>query len=285
MKKAGNYLLTAVPLIAGLAIQIVCSVAASMLYGFYHGIQAAASGNQEAVSQSAILEGYSSIILYVLIISQIAAFIVFGIWYKKQNKGREVRHLTQVVHGRTIGNIVFLGIGLQLFTSLFMQVIYRIAPNALNEYADLVETVGIGQANAVSLLATVVLAPIVEEIMFRGVTMRLARKAGAGFLVANLIQAVAFGIYHFNLVQGIYATVLGLVLGYVAYRYDSIYPSILMHLVYNFAATILNALAEFLPDTIVTMVVMVIVMAGTTVIGIWFMKTDKKVVKDKEVIL
>ncbi|MDE6608900.1 MAG: hypothetical protein K2K54_14290, partial [Lachnospiraceae bacterium] len=170
MKKAGNYLLTAVPLIAGLVIQLACSLAAGLLYGIYYGIQAAAGGNQETVSQSAILEGYSSIILYVLILSQIIAFIVFGIWYKKQNKGREAKHLTQVIHVRTIGNIVFLGIGLQLFTSLFMQVIYMISPNALDEYAALVETVGIGQANVISMLATVVLAPIVEEIMFRGVT-------------------------------------------------------------------------------------------------------------------
>lgn len=276
MKKAGNYLLTVVPLIAGLAIQIVCSVAASMLYGFYYGIQAAASGNQEAVSQSAILEGYSSIILYVLIISQIAAFIVFGIWYKKQNKGREVKHLTQVVHVKTVGSIVFLGIGLQLFTNFFMQVIYMLAPNALEEYTALVETVGIGQANVVSLLATVIMAPIVEEIMFRGVTMQLAGKAGAGFFLANLIQAVAFGIYHFNWIQGIYTTLLGLVLGYVAYRYDSIYPSILLHLAYNFAATILSALAEILPDTVMTQAGIMVVMLATTWAGIWFLKTDRR---------
>ena len=275
MKKVGNYLLTAIPLIAGLAIQMSVSMTASLLYGIYYGIQAA-NGDKEAMSQRAILEGYNSIILYVLILSQIIAFIVFGIWYKQQNRGSKVKHLTQVIHVKTVGSIVFLGIGLQLFTNLLMQIIYMIAPSALDEYAALVETVGIGQANVVSLLATVILAPIVEEIMFRGVTMQLAGKAGAGFLLANLIQAVAFGIYHFNLIQGIYATILGLVLGYVAYKYDSIYPSILLHLAYNFAATILSASAEFLPDTMATQVGILVVMLGTTWIGIWFLKTDRR---------
>lgn len=274
MKKAGNYLLTAVPLIAGLLIQIVCSAAASLLYGIYYGIQASARG--EAASQSDILAGYNSITIYILIISQIIAFLVFGIWYKQQNRGREKKHLTEVIHGKTIGSIVFLAIGLQLFTNLFMQIVYVISPAIMNEYAALVETVGIGQANVVSMLATVILAPIVEEIMFRGVTMRLAGKAGAGFLVANLIQAVAFGIYHFNLVQGIYATVLGLVLGYVAYKYDSIYPSILLHLAYNLAATLLGALAGVLPDTIVTQVVLMVIMLVTALFGIWFLKEDRR---------
>ena len=157
-----------------------------------------------------------------------------------------------------------------------MQIIYVISPGIMNEYAALVETVGIGQANVVSMLATVILAPIVEEIMFRGVTMRLAGKAGAGFLVANLIQAVAFGIYHFNLVQGIYATVLGLVLGYVAYKYDSIFPSILLHLVYNLVATLLGALAGVLPDTIVTQIVLIVIMLAAALFGIWLLKEDRK---------
>jgi len=275
MKKIGSYLLTAVPMIAGLGIQMICSVIASLLYGIYYGWQAAASGDTGAMTQSAILEGYNSIVLYILILSQLISLLVFGIWYKQQNRGMTVKHLTQVIHIKTIGSIVFLGIGLQLFTNLFMQAVYMIMPGALEEYAALVETVGIGQANVVSLLATVILAPIVEEIMFRGVTMRLARKAGAGFIVANLIQAVAFGIYHFNWIQGIYATVLGLVLGYVAYKYDSIYPSILLHLAYNFAATILSASAEALPDTIVTQVMIIVIMLVTILIGIWFLKTDQ----------
>jgi len=276
MKKVGNYLLTAVPLLAGLAIQMACSMTASLLYGIYYGIQAAAGGDKAAMSQSAILEGYNSIILYVLILSQIIAFIVFVIWYRQQNRGRERKRLTQVIHVKTLGCVVFLGIGLQLFTNLFMQIIYMLAPGAMEEYTALVETVGIGQANVISLLATVVLAPIVEEIMFRGVTMRLAQKAGAGFFAANLIQAVAFGIYHFNWIQGIYATVLGLVLGYVVYKYDSIYPSILLHFAYNFAATILSASAEGLPDTMATQVLIMVVMLVTTFIGILFLKADKK---------
>ena len=275
MRKIGDYLLTAVPLIAGLGIQIICSMTASLLYGIYYGVRAASGTDAAGVSHNAILAGYNSIVIYVLILSQIIAFIVFGIWYSQQNRGREIRSLTQAVHVKTLESIVFLGIGLQLLTNLFMQAVYLLAPAALEQYSRLVETVGIGQTNMTSLLATVILAPVVEEIMFRGVTMRLARKAGAGFIIANLIQAVAFGIYHLNWIQGVYAMFLGLVLGYMAYRYDSIYPSILLHLAYNFSATLVGAAAEGIPDSIITQIVIVVVTVVTIYFGIRFLKEDR----------
>ncbi len=276
MKKAGNYLLTAVPLIAGLGIQMICSTLASLIYGIYYGMRAMADGDKGAMTQDAILGGFNSIILYVLILSQLVALLVFGIWYRHQNRGREKKRLTQVVHVKTLGGILFLGIGLQLFTNLFLQIAYMLIPDALEQYAALVETVGIGQANVVSVLATVILAPIVEEIMFRGITFRIAKRAGAGFLLANLIQAGAFGIYHFNLIQGIYAAMLGFVLGYVTEKYDSVYPSVLLHLAYNFAATILSAVAAVLPENAGTQVMIMVVMAATTLQGIWFFYSDRQ---------
>jgi hypothetical protein len=38
------------------------------------------------------------------------------------------------------------------------------------------------------------------------------------FWVANILQAVLFGIYHMNPLQGIYAFFIGLFLGYVCHK-------------------------------------------------------------------
>lgn len=268
MKKKGNYLLTAVPLFVGLGIQMTCSMMAGRLYPAFY-VMTAEPGMD-------ILAGYNSIIIYVLILSQIIEFVVFGVWYKQQNRGKEVRTLTQIVHRKTIGGIIFLGIGLQLLTNLFLQAVYLFLPDLLEEYVRLVETAGIGQVNIASMLATVILAPIVEEIMFRGITMRIAQKAGAGYIAANLIQAAAFGIYHLNLLQGTYAAVLGFVLGYAAYRYGSIYPSILLHLAYNFSATLLNVAGTLLPGTVAAWIIIMVVTVVTMLLGMWFFRTDEK---------
>lgn len=66
----------------------------------------------------------------------------------------------------------------------------------------------------------VILGPVCEELVFRGVTMRLVRRA-LPFWAANLMQAVLFGIFHMNWIQGIYAFVLGLVLGWICEKEEA----------------------------------------------------------------
>lgn len=70
--------------------------------------------------------------------------------------------------------------------------------------------------------------------------MKFAGKALPG-LVANLIQAVLFGFYHMNLVQGIYAFVMGFVFGYAVLRLKSLWVSIIMHVVLNAVGLWMNA--------------------------------------------
>lgn len=66
---------------------------------------------------------------------------------------------------------------------------------------ELIDSSSIGEFSFPSIVATVILAPVVEELVFRGLTLRLLRRSGFSFLVANIIQAVLFGCYHMNLVQ------------------------------------------------------------------------------------
>ena len=66
------------------------------------------------------------------------------------------------------------------------------------------------------VIATLVLPPLVEETIFRGLIMQYLRRGGASFIVANLIQAVLFGFFHMNIVQGIYTAIFGFLLGYLA---------------------------------------------------------------------
>ena len=75
----------------------------------------------------------------------------------------------------------------------------------------MMERSGIG-TNGMVIFATVCLAPIGEELVFRGLTMKYAEKAFGRFWAANLLQAFLFGVIHMNWVQGVYAFFGGLVL-------------------------------------------------------------------------
>lgn len=72
------------------------------------------------------------------------------------------------------------------------------------------------------------------------------------FWIANCIQALLFGIYHLNLIQGIYAFVIGLALGYLCQRYHSVIPGMLAHLVFNGMSALFNGVMyAWIPEDIV----------------------------------
>ncbi len=75
-----------------------------------------------------------------------------------------------------------------------------------------------------------IFGPIVEEIIFRGLVMRGLERYGKQ--LAIVVSAIIFGAYHGNLVQGIFAFLVGAVLGYVAMEY-SLKWAIVLHVINN----------------------------------------------------
>jgi len=81
-------------------------------------------------------------------------------------------------------------------------------------------------------LMVAVTAPILEEILFRGVILKALLKKYAPYK-AILLSAIAFGIFHLNPWQFLYATVLGLWLGYIYWKTRSLFYPILIHMLLN----------------------------------------------------
>lgn len=143
---------------------------------------------------------------------------------------------------KKLGSLKFPGIilgfaGVELFLSCVLITVGTLFPDALSDYASMIESSGLAGLTLISTIATVILAPVSEEIVFRGLTMRILEKTGWKFWVVNVLQAVLFGVEHLNLVQGIYAFVLGLALGYICKKTDSLWGSILAHSVFNISGT------------------------------------------------
>ena len=77
----------------------------------------------------------------------------------------------------------------------------------------------------------VVVAPIVEELQFRGVGYGLLERFGR--TAAILLVGLAFGLVH-GLIAGFpVIAVFGIGLGYLRSRTDSIYPCMLLHASFN----------------------------------------------------
>lgn len=76
-----------------------------------------------------------------------------------------------------------------------------------------------------------VIAPIVEELWFRGLVMESLRPYGNGFAI--FVSAILFGLTHANLEQFFYAAALGVFLGYIAIATESIVTTTIMHAIFN----------------------------------------------------
>ena len=132
-----------------------------------------------------------------------------------------------------------------------------IAPSAMESYTELVDSSGLTEYSPVWVIATLILPPLVEETIFRGLILQYLRKAGACFIVANLLQSVLFGIFHMNLVQGVYAAFLGFLLGYLAWRYQSLIVPMAMHALFNFFGTaVIEFENAFLPDFLLGLIIL-----------------------------
>jgi len=89
-------------------------------------------------------------------------------------------------------------------------------------------------------LAIGLLAPLAEEIVFRGAVLR-SLLSGRQPWVAIVISALIFAISHLNPVQMPHAFLVGLLLGWMYWRTGSILPGVVYHWANNSAAYLLYA--------------------------------------------
>lgn len=91
-------------------------------------------------------------------------------------------------------------------------------------------------------VAVGILAPLAEEVVFRGAILRtlLGIMSKKNHWVAIMISAAIFGVVHANLAQFINALLMGLLLGWMYYRTGSLVPGILLHWINNTMAYVLT---------------------------------------------
>jgi membrane protease YdiL (CAAX protease family) len=114
-------------------------------------------------------------------------------------------------------------------------------------YAQLFEKV---MSQPIGYLAIGILGPLAEELVFRGAILRtlLRMFSKRAHWAAIIISALIFGAVHGNLPQFVNATLLGLLIGWMYYRTDSIVPGVVLHWVNNTVAYVMFNLMPQMAD-------------------------------------
>ena len=92
--------------------------------------------------------------------------------------------------------------------------------------------------NIFGIISITVMAPLVEELLFRGAIQGYLHRKGMKPLQAIFIASAIFGIIHMNPIQIPFAFAIGMIFGWLYYRTGSLVPGIVGHFINNSIACI-----------------------------------------------
>lgn len=233
------------PVILSLLLQVLIIYAGILLYAVY-----IVANNIDSILPEDIYGIVLNIAespkfsLWVSAFWGLANIIVYGLWYRSLKKKEKVYdmegtiQLSRKIDRKDIALIIILGVCLQFAISLVLTLMSFIFPKTFEVYNKLIESLGMGNS-FISLIYTVLMAPIAEELVYRGVVFHKAKKVFP-LIIANIFQATFFGIIHMNVVQSTYAFILGLLIGYITLKYNKLWMAILLHFVVNLSGVLIS---------------------------------------------
>lgn len=117
----------------------------------------------------------------------------------------------------------------------------------------------------IAYVTAIVMAPILEEIVFRGFLYSRLKK-GMPLIVAAILTSVAFGCMHGTMIWGIYTFIFSMILIYILERFHSLAACICFHMAFNTVGMLLTVLPEMSGSTfIIETVICAAVFAGSMV--------------------
>ena len=124
---------------------------------------------------------------------------------------------------------------------LLASVVLEFIPFDEMENLESLEQMG---TNPIGIIVVCFLGPLVEETFFRGIIERHLLETRRNPWFAILFSAILFSVSHFNLTQGTFTLIAGILLGWVYYRTRNLWPCIFIHAFNNTMSTLLG----FIPD-------------------------------------
>ncbi len=112
---------------------------------------------------------------------------------------------------------------------------------------------------------TIIVAPITEELFFRGFVMKSFSRVSQRFGI--LISAAFFGLSHGNIAQFALAFLLGIFMGFVDVKHNSLIPSMLIHFMTNASALLASVISESTGIKSAAYIITTYTLTGLAVIG------------------
>lgn len=216
---------------------------------------------------------------YAIFVTALTGVVVMPIcvWLYKCDRHSRVRYgivsSTEKYRLKIYEMLVLLGMGAAL--SQYVNIIVQKLID-MGSYSENMSQLIDGKSVWFLLICTGIIAPIAEEMIFRWL-IYLRLRDYFNKWTAIIISSLIFGIYHANLVQGVYAFILGVIFAYVFETTGSLWGSILLHMGANIWSTTSSDLYMWLytRNSGIIISIMIILMV-IFVLGMWHFVSKNK---------
>lgn len=244
-----------------------------------------------------ILSFFDNIIFvnYIIMLLMQLCFALV-VWVYTRKKGVFIPVFPLQREGRGVKKAVidgFVGVGVALIALLFFCQIAGLFDELLSFMGYDTTSSSFEAPDGVSaaflIIVTCIFAPVVEELVFRGVLLGGLRQV-LGKWQSVLLTGLAFSLFHMSPMQTVYQFFLGCSLALVAYDSRSLVPSIAAHFTNNLIAvftvlfpTFNNLYADYIDIFLIGPAVAAVVpLTALGVFGVWFLSRFVKVPRNEE---
>ena len=219
--------------------------------------------------------------LIMNIISQIIALAIFlPVYLKTKNYIPKVKvSLKKETKDSIVYILAVVGLGcLSGFVMAGIEKLIKMPDGGMNTVSDTLYSSSI----IVSIITIVIFAPILEEIMFRGIIFnKLNSKMNTW--TAIIISALVFGAVHMNIIQGTNAFILGVALAYIYSKTHNLYTCICVHFINNLLSVVTQKInyatsGSYVPDTTISIIIQIVIVVVALVLVI----TNKQLFKKEK---
>ena len=209
------------------------------------------------------------------IVATLVGLVVLYAWKGPDFFSREVMAREKRMRPEIFGVLLALCLGSQLVNSLWMTALEAVMNLFGMSALGILESVSGSTETFSMFLYASILAPVAEELMFRGWILRSLRPYGKRFAILG--SAALFGIFHGNLLQTPYAFFVGLILGYVTVEY-SILWAMAIHLFNNLVvADLLSRVTAGLPEMTASAITLAILAVGAIVSAVVLVRNRQEI--------
>lgn len=215
-----------------LGSQFLISFIMQFIYGIKVGMAAATSGTTP--SNQEIIEGTNEFLMnnmnwLALISGLLTLFILWLVFLIRRKKIFQEVGLHKF-NKRKVLPLILLGGATAFFVSCVLSLL-PLPESLMESYMESSQGLLSGSL-AVMILSTVIVAPIVEEVVFRGLILSRLKKS-MNVWVAIVISSLLFALMHGQLLWSTYTFFLGMLLVIIAERLNTIGASIILHMAFN----------------------------------------------------